>query len=98
MVLVLWESRRTFVVLGVVICAHREDHDDCDVGGDGALNRMVMMKMLLIVMVVMLMKLMSVLAMVMLLSMLVFMMSMTGLMMMMRMKMGIVMVVKGVNR
>ena len=42
------------MVLGVVICGHREDHDDSDVGADGVLNCRVMMKMLLIVMVVML--------------------------------------------
>ena len=41
------------MVVWVVIFAHREDHDDSDVGGDVVLNRMVMMKMLLIVMVVM---------------------------------------------
>ena len=29
------------MVLGVVICAHREDHDDSDVGGDGVLNRVL---------------------------------------------------------
>ena len=81
------------MVLGVVICAHREDHDASDVGGDGVLNRMVMMKMFLIVMVVMLMKLVAVLTMVMLVSMLMIMMSMIGLMMKMWMNMEIVMVV-----
>ena len=29
------------MVLGVVIFAHREDHDDSDVGGDGVLNRVL---------------------------------------------------------
>ena len=73
-------------------------HAGSDAVGDGVLNRMVMMKMLLMVIVVNLMKFMALLVRVMLLSMLVFMMSITGLMMIMQRKMGIVMVVKGVNR